>query len=155
MHLQLNEDQKMIQESARDFAAKFVAPKAKELDETQEFPTELIGKAAEMGFMGVAIPEQYGGSGLDYVSYCCVIEEVARYCGSTSVILSVNNSLACEPLMIAGTEEQKKEWLTPLASGQKLGCFGLTEPNSGSDCGSMKTNAVKKGNDWVINGAKI
>ena len=155
MHLQLNEDQKMIQESARDFAAKFVAPKAKELDETQEFPSELIGQAAEMGFMGVAIPEQYGGSGLDYVSYCCVIEEVARYCGSTSVILSVNNSLACEPLMIAGTEEQKKEWLTPLASGQKLGCFGLTEPNSGSDCGSMKTNAVKKGNDWVINGAKI
>ena len=154
MHLQLNEDQKMIQESARDFAAKFVAPKAKELDETQKFPTELVGQAAEMGFMGVAIPEQYGGSGLDYVSYCCVIEEVARYCGSTSVILSVNNSLACEPYD-CWNRSAEKEWLTPLASGQKLGCFGLTEPNSGSDCGSMKTNAVKKGNDWVINGAKI
>ena len=155
MKIDLTEDQKLIKESAADFAVKYVKPIAAKLDETQKFPVDLLPKLAEMGFMGIAIPEEYGGAGLDYVSYCCVIEEIARYCGSTSVILSVNNSLACEPLVLAATEEQKKEWLTPLASGLKLGCFGLTEPNSGSDCGSMKTHAVKNGNDWIINGAKI
>ncbi|MBT3784998.1 acyl-CoA dehydrogenase [bacterium] len=155
MRIELNEDQKLIQESAADFAIKHVKPIAAELDETQEFPVALLPKLAEMGFMGIAVPEEYGGAGLDYVSYVLVMEELARYCGTTSVIVSVNNSLACEPILTYGTEEQKQEFLTPLASGEKLGCFALTEPNSGSDCGSMKTYAKREGEDWILNGAKI
>ena len=119
MHLQLNEDQNDSR-IGQGLRGQIRGAKSQRTDETQKFPTELVGQAAEMGFMGTVIPEQYGGSGLDCVSYCCADREVARHCGSTSVILSVNNSLACEPLMIAGTEAQKKEWLTPLASGQKL-----------------------------------
>jgi butyryl-CoA dehydrogenase len=155
MDMELTEDQKMIQESARDFARKTIQPIARKLDETQEFPVDLIKQLAEMGFMGVAVPDELGGAGLDYVSYCIIIEEIARYCGSSSVIVSVNNSLACEPLLQYGTPEQKEKVLTPLASGTKLGCFALTEPNSGSDCASMKTRAIRDGDDWVINGAKI
>jgi len=155
MRIELTEDQKLIQESAADFAKRHVKPIAAEIDRTQEFPVHLLPKLAEMGFMGIAIPEEYGGAGLDYVSYVLVMEEIARYCGSTSVIISVNNSLACEPLISYGTEDQKKKFLTPLASGEKLGCFALTEPNSGSDCGSMKTYAKQEGDDWIINGAKI
>ena len=155
MDIELTEDQKMIQESARDFARKTIQPIARELDETQEFPVDLLKQLAEMGFMGVAVPDELGGSGLDYVSYCLIMEEIARYCGSSSVIVSVNNSLACEPLLQYGTDEQKQKVLTPLASGSKLGCFALTEPNSGSDCASMKTRAIQDGDDWIISGAKI
>lgn len=149
------EDQKLMQQSARDFAEKYVRPLAKELDETGEFPVELIQKASEMGFMGVAIPEEYGGSGMDNVSYAIMIEEISRWCGSTGVILSVNNSLVCDPIMRYGTEEQKKTWLTPLASGAKIGCYGLTEPNAGSDCAGTKTTAIDKGDHYLLNGAKI
>ncbi len=155
MNVEFNQDQKLMQQSAREFAEKFLKPVAKKLDETQEFPVELIRKAAELGFMGVAIPEEYGGAGMDSVSYTIMMEEIARYCGSTSVILSVNNSLVCGPLLKYGTEEQKHKWLTPLAKGEKLGCYGLTEPNAGSDCAGTKTNAVDKGDHWLLNGAKI
>lgn len=155
MKLELSEDHKLIQQSARDFAAKVVAPRAREIDATGEFPTDLYKAAAELGFTGIAIPEEFGGAGLDYQAYCLVLEEVARHCGSTSVILSVNNSLACEPLKSNGTQEQKEKWLTPLASGEKLGCYALTEPNSGSDCASMKTVAKRDGDNWIVNGTKI
>ncbi|MCO4782464.1 MAG: acyl-CoA dehydrogenase family protein [Candidatus Cloacimonetes bacterium] len=155
MILELNEDQKMIRDSARDFAEKFVAPVARQLDVTQEFPVDLIKQAGEMGFMGVAIPEQYGGSDMDYVSYVLMMEEISRHCASTGVILSVNNSLVCDPLLKYGTEEQKQKYLKPLAMGEKIGCYGLTEANSGSDCASMKTVAKKDGEGWIVNGSKI
>lgn len=115
----------------------------------------LVKIAAELGFMGVAVPEEYGGAGMDAVSYTIMMEEVARYCGSTSVILSVNNSLVCGPILKYGSEEQKKQWLTPLAKGEKIGCYGLTEPNAGSDCAGTKTTAIDKGDHWLLNGAKI
>ncbi|MCJ8345138.1 acyl-CoA dehydrogenase family protein, partial [bacterium] len=155
MILELNEDQKMIRDSARDFAEKYVAPIARKLDLTQEFPVDLIKQAGEMGFMGVAIPEEYGGSGMDYVSYVLMMEEISRHCASTGVILSVNNSLVCDPLLKYGTEDQKNKYLKPLAMGEKIGCYGLTEANSGSDCASMKTVAKKDGEGWIVSGSKI
>jgi len=155
MIVELNEDQKLMQQSAREFAEKHVKPVARQLDESQEFPVGLVKIAAELGFMGVAVPEEFGGAGMDAVSYTIMMEEVARYCGSTSVILSVNNSLVCGPILKYGSEEQKKQWLTPLAKGEKIGCYGLTEPNAGSDCAGTKTTAIDKGDHWLLNGAKI
>jgi len=154
MVFDLTEEQRMIQEMARSFAQKEVLPKAAELDETGRYPAELVRKMAELGLMGVAVPEEYGGAGMDNVCYAIAMEEIARACASTAVIMSVNNSLACDPLLKFGTEEQKKKYLVPLASGEKLGCFGLTEPGAGSDAGSQKTTAVRKGDHYVVNGTK-
>jgi len=155
MDFLLNEEERMMQEMAKNFAEKEVKPIAAKLDETGEFPVDLVKKMGELGLMGVNIPEEYGGAGLSYVCYAIAIEEIARYCGSTSVIMSVNNSLVCAPLLKFGTEEQKKQFLTPLASGKKLGCFGLTEPNAGSDAGSIQSTAVKDGDYYILNGSKI
>ena len=154
MDLTLSEEQSLIQQTARDFAVRLVEPKARELDEESRWPTELVRGMAELGLMGVAVPEQYGGAGSDNVSYALAIAEVSRACASTGVIMSVNNSLVCDPLLKFGSEEQKKEFLTPLASGAMLGCFGLTEPSSGSDASDMQTVAVPDGDEWVINGSK-
>jgi len=154
MVFDLTEEQRMIQEMARSFAQKEVLPKAAELDETGRYPAELVRKMAELGLMGVAVPEEYGGAGMDNVCYAIAMEEIARACASTAVIMSVNNSLVCDPLLKFGTEEQKKKYLVPLASGEKLGCFGLTEPGAGSDAGSQKTTAVRKGDHYVVNGTK-
>ncbi|MFK8000517.1 MAG: acyl-CoA dehydrogenase family protein [Polyangiales bacterium] len=154
MDLTLSEEQSLIQQTARDFAVRLVEPKARELDEESRWPTELVRGMAELGLMGVAVPEQYGGAGSDNVSYALAIAEVSRACASTGVIMSVNNSLVCDPLLKFGNEEQKKEFLTPLASGAMLGCFGLTEPSSGSDASDMQTVAVPDGDEWVINGSK-
>jgi butyryl-CoA dehydrogenase len=154
MVFDLTEEQRMIQEMARSFAQKEVLPKAAELDETGRYPGELVRKMAELGLMGVAVPEEYGGAGMDNLCYAIAMEEIARACASTAVIMSVNNSLVCDPLLKFGTEEQKKKYLVPLASGQKLGCFGLTEPGAGSDAGSQKTTAVRKGDHYVVNGTK-
>ncbi|RJP68215.1 MAG: acyl-CoA dehydrogenase [Candidatus Abyssobacteria bacterium SURF_17] len=155
MDFELTEEQRMIQDMARNFAEKEVAPVAAELDDTHRFPTELAQKMGELGLMGVAVPDQYGGAGMDCVSYVVALEEISRACANTGVIMSVNNSLVCDPILSNGTEEQKKKFLTPLASGKKIGCFGLTEPNAGSDASNQKTTAVLDGDKWVINGSKI
>ena len=154
MEFELTEEQQMVRKMARDFAEREVAPKARELDEKARWPAELVKGMAELGLMGVAVPEEHGGAGMDNVSYALAIEEISRACASTGVIMSVNNSLVCDPLLKFATDEQKKEWLEPLAQGQKLGCFGLTEPSSGSDASNMQTVAVQDGDDWVIDGSK-
>ncbi|MBK8169771.1 MAG: acyl-CoA dehydrogenase [Sandaracinaceae bacterium] len=154
MHLSLNEEQTMIQQAARDFATREVMPLARELDLSSRWPTELVKRLGELGLMGVAIPSELGGAGADNVSYALAIEEVSRACASTGVIMSVNNSLVCDPIYKFGNDAQKKEFLTPLASGKKLGCFGLTEPASGSDASHMETVAEKSGDHYVLNGSK-
>jgi len=154
MVFDLTEEQQMIQDMARNFAQKEVLPKAAELDETGRYPEELVRQMAELGLMGIAVPEEYGGAGMDNICYAIAMEEISRACASTGVILSVNNSLACDPILKFGTEEQKQRFLAPLASGKKLGCFGLTEPGAGSDAGSQKTTAVRNGDHYVVNGTK-
>lgn len=154
MNWELTDEQRMLQGTARDFATREVAPVASELDRTGEWPTQLVKRMGELGLMGVAIPEEYGGAGLDHVGYALAIEEVSRACASTGVIMSVNNSLACDPIKRFGTEAQKQQFLTPMASGKLLGCFGLTEPMSGSDAGTMATFAERDADQWVINGSK-
>jgi alkylation response protein AidB-like acyl-CoA dehydrogenase len=154
MDFELSEEQKMIQEMARDFTENEIKPKAPELDKTERHPVEIVQKMAELNLMGIAIPDVYGGGGADIVSYAVALEEISRGCASVGVIMSVNNSLVCDPIYTFGTEEQKKKYLTPLASGKKLGCFGLTEPEAGSDAAAQKTTAVLQGDEWVINGKK-
>jgi len=154
MVFDLTEEQRMIQDTAREFARKEVLPKAAELDENSRFPEELIREMAGLGFMGIAVPEEYGGAGMDNVCYAIAMEEISRACASTGVIMSVNNSLACDPILKYGSEEIKREYLVPMASGKTLGCFGLTEPGAGSDAGSQKTTAVRDGEFYVIEGTK-
>ena len=154
MNLELNEDQLLLQRTVRDFAQSEVKPRARELDETGHFPRDLFAKAAELGLTGVAIPESEGGSGMDHVSYTIVIEEISRACASTGVILSVQNSLYCDPIHRFGTPEQKKKFLEPFARGEKIGCYGLTEPQAGSNAAALQTKAVRKGDRYVINGTK-
>src|SRR6516162_976136 len=154
MEFELSEEQKMIRDTARDFAAREVAPKAAELDKTGRWPGEIIKKMAELGLMGVAIPQEYGGAGMDALSYALAMEEVSAACASSGVIMSVNNSLFCDPVYKFGNDEQKKRILAPVARGDKLGCFGLTEPMSGSDAQTMVTTAEKSSGGWRINGAK-
>jgi butyryl-CoA dehydrogenase len=155
MDLDLTEEQRFLQQTARDFATREVAPKAAELDKTGRWPSELVARMGELGFLGVAIPTEYGGSGLDTVSYALAMEEISAACASTGVIMSVNNSLFCDPVYKFGTPEQKRDVLTPVASGQKLGCFGLTEPMSGSDAQTMATTAELQGDgSFIVNGAK-
>jgi butyryl-CoA dehydrogenase len=155
MDFELTEEQRMIQDMARNFAEKEVAPVAAKLDETHEFPVDLAEKMGELGLMGVAVPEEYGGAGMDYVSYVVALEEISRACANTGVVMSANNSLACGPVLARGTDEQKKKFLAPMASGEKIGCFGLTEPSAGSDASNQKTTAVLDGDKWVLNGNKI
>jgi len=154
MNFELTEEQKMVQEMARDFSDREIKPKAAELDQTERHPAEIIQKMAELSLMGIAIPDSYGGGGADIVSYVVAMEEISRGCASVGVIMSVNNSLVCDPIYTFGTEEQKRKYLTPLASGKKLGCFGLTEPEAGSDAAAQKTTALLQGDQWVINGKK-
>jgi len=154
MHLELNDDHKMIQKTAREFAEKEVKPKAHELDETGRFPHDTFRKAAELGLTGVYVPESYGGAGFDHIGYSIVIEEISRVCASTGVILSVCNTLFCDPILRFGAEEQKKKYVTPHARGEKVGCYCLTEPQAGSDAGNQRTAAVLKGNEYILNGTK-
>ncbi len=154
MTFELTDEQRMIQETARSFAQKEVLPIAADLDEAGRYPEELVRKMAELGFMGVAIPEAYGGAGMDNVSYAIAMEEISRACASTGVIMSVNNSLVCDPVHRFGSEEIRQQFLVPLASGRKLGCFGLTEPEAGSDAGAQKTTAVRDGDSYLLNGTK-
>jgi len=155
MDFELSEDQRLLRDTARDFAKSEIAPKAADIDKRGVWPKEIVARMAELGFMGMAIPTEYGGSGLDTVSYVLAMEEISAACASSGVIMSVNNSLFCDPVYKFGTEAQKKGILTECASGQKLGCFGLTEPMSGSDAQTMITQAEKApGGGWVLNGAK-
>ena len=154
MNLELNEEQKLLQKTVREFAESEVRPLAKELDETGKFPRELFKKAAELGLTGVAFPESEGGAGFDHISYTIVIEEISRCCASTGVILSVQNSLYCDPLHRYGTAEQKQKFLLPFARGEKIGCYALTEPQAGSNASALQTRAVKKGDAYVVNGTK-
>jgi butyryl-CoA dehydrogenase len=154
MEFELTEEHRMIRDTTRDFAKSEVEPKAAELDKTSRWPSELVSRLGELGLLGVAIPTEHGGAGLDALSYAIAMEEISAACASTGVIMSVNNSLYCDPVSKFGTPSQKERWLAPYAAGKKLGCFGLTEPMSGSDAQTMATNAVKKGDKWVINGSK-
>jgi butyryl-CoA dehydrogenase len=152
--LDLTEEQQLLQKSVRDFAEAEVKPHAKEIDETGRFPRDNFKKASELGLTGVAVPENYGGAGMDHVSYAIVIEEISRVCASTGVILSVQNSLYCDPILRFGTDEQKQKFLVPFARGEKIGCYALTEPQAGSNAAALTTKAIRKGDTYVINGTK-
>lgn len=154
MQFELTDEQKMIVETARNFANGVVKPRAKELDQTGAFPSDIVKKLAELGFMGMMVSPEYGGSGFDTISYVLAMEEISSACASTGVIMSVNNSLVCDPIAKFGSEEQKKEFLTPLAKGEKLGCFALSEPNAGSDAARQQTTAVQDGDSFILNGTK-
>ena len=154
MDLELTEEQKLLQKSVREFAESEVRPLAKELDETGRFPRELFKKAAELGLTGVLFPEPEGGAGFDHIAYTIVIEEISRCCASTGVILSVQNSLYCDPIHRYGTDEQKKKFLLPYARGEKIGCYALTEPQAGSNAAALQTKAIKNGDVYVLNGTK-
>jgi len=150
----LSEEQQFLQKTARDFAKSEVLPLAASIDRKHEHPKELVDKMAKIGLMGVAVSDEYEGSGMDVVSYALAIEEIARACASTAVIMSVNNSLACDPIARYGSEEQKKHWLPLLAQGKKLGCFAISEPEAGSDAAAQTTVAIDDGDVWVLNGVK-
>jgi butyryl-CoA dehydrogenase len=152
--LDLTEEQQLLQKSVREFAEAEVKPHAKEIDETGRFPLDNFKKAAELGLTGVAVPENYGGAGMDHISYAIVVEEISRVCASTGVILSVQNSLYCDPVLRFGTEEQKQKFLVPFARGEKIGCYALTEPQAGSNAAALTTKAVRNGDTYVINGTK-
>ena len=154
MNLDLNEEQILLQRTVRDFAEAEVKPHARELDETGHFPRETFRKAAELGLTGVAIPESEGGAGMDYICYGIMIEEIARVCASTSVVLSVQNSLYCDPIHRFGTDAQKEKFLVPFARGEKIGCYALTEPQAGSNAAALTTKAVLEGDRYIVNGTK-
>ncbi len=154
MKLELNDQQKMIQKMVREFAEKEIAPVAQELDEKGEYPHKILKKMAKLGLLGIVIPKEYGGAGLDIISYAIIIEEISKKCASTGVITSVHNSLVSYPIMKLGTDEQKKKYLPILAKGEQIGAFAGTEPNAGSDLGGMQTTAKLKGDKYIINGDK-
>lgn len=151
---ELTPEQTLIRDTARDFARDVVLPAAAAIDREHRFPREIIARLGQLGMMGVAVPDTWGGAGADTVAYALAVEEISRACASTGVIMSVNNSLVCDPLVKFGTEEQKRTWLPRLASGQALGCFALSEPEAGSDAGSQRTVARRVGDTYVINGTK-
>ena len=150
----LTEDQEQLRKEVRSFAEREVLPHVMEWDEASTFPKEVVKKLGEMGLMGVIFPEEFGGSGMGYVEYVLAIEELSRVDGSVGIIVASHNSLCTNHIMLAGNEEQRRRWIPKLASGQWLGAWGLTEPGSGSDAGGARTSAVKRGNSWVLNGAK-
>ena len=151
----LTEDHLAVREAIRDFALNEVAPLAAKLDEEKLFPHETVAKLAELGFMGVPIPVEYGGAGMDYVAYSIVIEELARVCGTTALTVAAHTSLGTGPIYHFGTEEQKRRWVPKCASGEMLAAFALTEPDAGSDAKATRVTAVEDGDHWVLNGAKL
>ncbi len=154
MNFELSDEQKMIQEMARKFADREIKPVAAELDRTHSQPAQICAKMGELGLLGITVPEEYGGAGMDYVSYALAMIEISKACASCGVIMSVCNSLYDFPVYKYGTEEQKQKFLRPVASGEVLGCYGLTEAGAGSDPAKMLTTAVPDGDEWVINGTK-
>lgn len=154
MNYELTEEQRMIQTMVREFANDVIRPRALEIDVEAKFPEDIFKEMGKLGMLGIPFPEEYGGSGGDTVSYALAVEEVGRACGSTGLSYAAAVSLGATPIYMFGTEEQKEEFLVPLASGESLGSFGLTEPNAGSDAGGTQTTAVIEGNEYVINGEK-
>ncbi|MEK5444896.1 MULTISPECIES: acyl-CoA dehydrogenase family protein [unclassified Fredinandcohnia] len=155
MYFKLSEEHEMIRKMVRDFAKNEVAPTAAERDEEERFDREIFDKMAELGLTGIPWPEEYGGIGSDYLAYCIAVEELSRVCASTGVTLSAHTSLAGWPIYKFGSEEQKQKYLRPMAQGEKIGAYGLTEPGSGSDAGGMRTTARLEGDHYVLNGSKI
>jgi alkylation response protein AidB-like acyl-CoA dehydrogenase len=154
MDFELTEEQQMVREMAQRFAETEIKPKAAEWDETHEHPADICQQMGELKMMGIAVPEEYGGGGMDNVSYALALIEISKACASTGAIMSVNNSLYCFPVMAYGTHEQKVKYLTPVAAGEKIGCYALTEAGAGSDPAALRTTAVKDGDEWIINGEK-
>ena len=156
MDFQLSKEHEMARSLFKDFAEKEVKPLAIEVDDTHEFPRETVSKMQKLGFMGIPIPKEYGGQGCDPLTYVMCVEELAKVCGTTSVIVSAHTSLCCDPIMTFGTEEQKQKYLIPLAQGKLLGAFGLTEPGAGTDAQGVQTKAVlsEDGKEWILNGSK-
>ncbi len=152
--MNLTPEQIQFRKTIRDFVLQELEPAASEISLRGEFPREIIRKLGKMGVMGVNYPREYGGMGLDTVCYAIAVEEISRACGSTGITVAAHNSLAIAPIYLFGTEEQKRRYVPPLARGEKMGAFGLTEPEAGSDAGATKTTAVRDGDDWVINGSK-
>ncbi len=155
MNFELTSEEKLVQETAREFAQKELKPIASEIDKNHKIPDEIIKKLSELGFFGVYIPEEYGGAGLSFLSYILVVEEISKVCASTGVLISAHTSLACNPILAFGSEQQKKKYLTPLAKGEKIGCVLLTEPEAGSDVANISTTVEEKEDSYVINGNKI
>jgi butyryl-CoA dehydrogenase len=154
MNIQLTDEQRQVRDLCREFAAKELTPNARRWDAEHSFPREAVKKLGELGLLGVAVPSEWGGAGMDNVSYAVAMEEISRGCAGTGVIMSVNNSLYCDPVMKFGTDAQRREFLVPFAKGEKLGAFALTEPMSGSDAAEMRTVAVKKGDQYLLDGTK-
>lgn len=154
MKFELTSEQELIQKTAREFAANEIAPHSAQWDAEAYFPKEVVAKLAELGFLGMNVPEELGGAGLDTVSYILAVEEISRGDASVGVIMSVNNSLVCWPIHTYGTPEQHEKWLVPLAKGEKLGAFCLSEPQAGTDAAAQKATAVKTDKGWVLNGTK-
>ena len=152
--LTLTEAQALVQRTARDFATEKLLPIAADIDEQGRIPAAILGELASLGFMGVYVPEELGGAGADVVSYILACEEINRACASTGVVMSAHNSLVCDPLLRHATPAQQARWLRPLARGEMLGCFAMTEPGAGSDAAGMRTTAIRDGAGWVINGTK-
>ena len=156
MHFEHTEEQRLIRDMVRSFAEKEVAPSAAERDEEERFDRHLMfDRLAELGLTGIVFPEEYGGAGADYISYAIAVEELSRVCASTGVTLSAHLSLGANPIYLYGTEDQKLDFLAPLARGEKMGAFGLTEPMAGSDAGGTRTTAIRDGGDWIVNGSKV
>lgn len=155
MELDLSAEQLALQGAVRDFAQAVVKPLAARTDSEHRFPREAISAAAELDLMGILVPPEYGGAGLDHLDFTLCIEEIAAACASTAVIIDVHNSVAAEPIVLFGTEEQKRRWLPPMARGELLGAFALTEPSSGSDAGALKTTARRDGDSYRLNGTKV
>jgi len=153
--LMLKEEHHQVRDMVRRFAEEVVAPRARDLDETETFPLETVKQMGELGLMGLPYPEKYGGAGMDTVSYAIAVEELARVCASTAITLSAHVSLGCGPVYGAGSEEQKQRFLVPMAKGEAIGAFGLTEANAGSDAAGTQTKAVKVAGGWLVNGSKI
>jgi len=154
LEFSLSDEQKQLRRTVREFADAEILPHVMEWDEVSKFPSEIIPKLAEMGFLGVIFPEKYGGAGMGYVEYAIIIEELSRVDGSIGIIVAAHNSLCTNHIYKFGTEEQKKKYVTPLAQGKKLGCWSLTEPEAGSDAGGTRTTAVRKDGGWLLNGSK-
>jgi butyryl-CoA dehydrogenase len=151
---ELTDEQRLVRETAREFADNEIVPRARDNDRNEHFDTELVQKIADMGFLGAIVPEEYGGRGVDYRTYALIVEEVGRGCSAMRTVVSVVTSLVCSSIVRWGTEEQKKEWLPQLCSGEALGCFGLTEPNTGSDAANLATRAKRSNGGWTISGQK-
>ncbi|HLN12821.1 MAG TPA: acyl-CoA dehydrogenase [bacterium] len=155
MEFELSEEHRLVQATVREWAASHLLPRAAEMDRTGAYPPELIRELGDLGLTGVFVPEEYGGAGMDSLAYCIVIEEIARAEAALAAVLSVNNSLDCYPILVFGTEAQKRRYLPELARGRKLGCYCLTEPTAGSDAGALRSTARDDGDAWVLNGTKI